>query len=385
MSGRKEQGRVPALRFPEFGGEWEKKTLGEIGPALMCKRIFKNQTTSKPGGNVPFYKIGTFGKKADAFISAPLYEEYREKYSFPKVGDILISASGTIGRLVVFDGKPSYFQDSNIVWLGNDEDRVTNEFLFFCYGRVRWQASDGGIIKRLYNSDLRQIRIFHPSLPEQRKIAAFLTAIDARLQQLRQRAALLEQYKKGVMQQIFSQEIRFRDEDGGDFPEWEERKLGEVAKVYQPKTISQSDLTETGYLVYGANGAIGYFSQYNHEQSQIAITCRGSTCGRVTFTKPKSWITGNAMVINVDDSMAGIKKFLYHSLTNDNFRYLITGSGQPQITGDIKKHKIHLPCLPEQLKIATFLTAIDQRITDVRTQIERTEDYKRGLLQQMFV
>ena len=103
--------------------------LGDIGKISMCKRILKSQTTDK--GDIPFYKIGTFGKKADSFISNELFEEYKTKYSYPKVGEILLSASGTIGRTVIFDGTPSYFQDSNIIWISNDESKVTNKFLFY--------------------------------------------------------------------------------------------------------------------------------------------------------------------------------------------------------------------------------------------------------------
>lgn len=121
--------RIPALRFPEFSGEWEEKKLGDIGRVAMCKRILKDQTL--PFGDIPFYKIGTFGKEADAFISTDLYKEYKSKYPHPKAGDVLISASGTIGRTVVYDGLPAYFQDSNIVWIDNDEQLVKNSFLYF--------------------------------------------------------------------------------------------------------------------------------------------------------------------------------------------------------------------------------------------------------------
>lgn len=121
------------------GVEYEK--LGDIGSVKMCKRILKSQTNSSNG--VPFYKIGTFGKKADSFISQKLFEEYKNKYSYPKKGDILISCSGTIGKTVIFDGKPAYFQDSNIVWLDNDERFVLNKYLYYCYQLQPWQIATG--------------------------------------------------------------------------------------------------------------------------------------------------------------------------------------------------------------------------------------------------
>ena len=143
--------RVPKFRFPEFenDGEWEEKKLGEVGQPLMCKRVFKDQTTTSTNNTVPFYKIGTFGREPDAFIPEAIFHEYKAKYSYPRKGDILISASGTIGRLVVFDGSPAYYQDSNIVWLGHIEEIVLNSFLYYFYSTITWQTSDGGIIKRL--------------------------------------------------------------------------------------------------------------------------------------------------------------------------------------------------------------------------------------------
>ena len=97
----------------------------------MCKRIFNHQTSET--GDIPFYKIGTFGKEADAYIPIDLFLEFKEKYPYPKKGEILMSASGTIGRTVVFDGSEAYFQDSNIVWIENNEELITNAFLFYVY------------------------------------------------------------------------------------------------------------------------------------------------------------------------------------------------------------------------------------------------------------
>jgi type I restriction enzyme S subunit len=132
------------------GVKW--MTLGEVGDVKMCKRILKSQT--KPNGEIPFYKIGTFGKNPDAFISQELYEQYAQKYPFPKKGDVLISASGTIGRTVVYDGKPAYFQDSNIVWIKNDKKIVSNKYLGHFYQIAKWYVSSGGTISRLYNDKI---------------------------------------------------------------------------------------------------------------------------------------------------------------------------------------------------------------------------------------
>ncbi|MBN6081222.1 restriction endonuclease subunit S [Aggregatibacter actinomycetemcomitans] len=154
---------------------WAKEKLiglGEIGSIRMCKRILKNQTSSI--GDIPFYKIGTFGKEPDAYISKELFQEYKQKYSYPKKGDILISASGTIGRTVVFDGKDAYFQDSNIVWVENDERIVLNKYLFHFYKIAKWGAAEGGTIQRLYNDNLRKVKIPVPPLEEQHRIVSIL-------------------------------------------------------------------------------------------------------------------------------------------------------------------------------------------------------------------
>ena len=151
-------------------------TLGDIGNVCMCKRIMKAETSSE--GDVPFFKIGTFGKEPDAYISKEKFDEYRQKYSFPKKGDVLISAAGTIGRTVIYDGKPAYYQDSNIVWLDNDETKVLNKYLFYYYQLQPWAVSTGGTIARLYNDNISKAKIAVPSLKEQRRIVSILDRFD---------------------------------------------------------------------------------------------------------------------------------------------------------------------------------------------------------------
>ena len=147
------------------------KSMGEIGKISMCKRIMKSQTSRS--GDIPFYKIGTFGKTADAYISRELYSDYKSNFPFPKKGDILLSASGTIGRTVVYDGKPAYFQDSNIIWLENDESQVTNKFLYHLYKITTWQT-EGGTIKRLYIDNFKRAKIPVPPLEKQKQIVSIL-------------------------------------------------------------------------------------------------------------------------------------------------------------------------------------------------------------------
>ena len=150
--------------------------LGSIGKVSMCKRIMKAETS--PDGDVPFYKIGTFGKKPDAYISREKFEEYRKAYSFPKKEDVLISAAGTIGRTVIYDGEDAYYQDSNIVWIDNDESVILNRYLFYCYQLQPWAVSEGGTIARLYNANISRAKISVPSIEEQKRIIAILDRFD---------------------------------------------------------------------------------------------------------------------------------------------------------------------------------------------------------------
>lgn len=161
--------------------------VGDIGKICMCKRIMKSQTNTVCG--IPFYKIGTFGKDADAYISKDVFEEYKKLYSYPKKGDVLMSASGTIGRTVVFDGKPSYFQDSNIVWVDNDEKKVLNSYLKYYYQIAKWETQ-GGTIKRLYNSLLASTEIIYPSLEKQQEIVDKLDTFEALISNIKQEIEL---------------------------------------------------------------------------------------------------------------------------------------------------------------------------------------------------
>jgi len=155
--------------------QWVSVTLGQIGRVAMCKRIFKEQTS--PNGDIPFFKIGTFGRNPDSFIDYKKFSEYRSKFSYPRTGDILISASGTIGKRVVFNGEDAYFQDTNIIWLEHDESKILNGFLYHLYSTVKWKT-EGGTISRLYNSNFLSTEVAIPPLDEQRAIAEILDSFE---------------------------------------------------------------------------------------------------------------------------------------------------------------------------------------------------------------
>mgnify|MGYP004438955783 CR=1 FL=1 len=190
----------PELRFPGFTDAWEQCKLGSLASVEMNKRIFKEQTTTN--GDIPFYKIGTFGSDADSFISRELFEEYKNKYPYPNIGDILISASGSIGRTVVYNGEDAYFQDSNIVWL-NHNGKIDNSFLLQFYNQVKWAGLEGSTIKRLYNKNILETNIALPKIEEQRLIGKFFTLVDSTITLHQRKLDHLQLQKKALLQQMF--------------------------------------------------------------------------------------------------------------------------------------------------------------------------------------
>jgi type I restriction enzyme S subunit len=221
---------------------WEIKKLGEIGKVSMCKRVFKEDTT--PDGDIPFYKIGTFGKSPDAFITKEKYDEFRSKFSFPKKGDILISASGTIGRRVRYDGEPAYFQDSNIVWIDNNEKQVLNDYLYRFYEICNWQSTKGATISRLYNDNLRQIEIpFPKSLSEQKQIVFLLDEAFAAIEKAKANAQQNLNNAKELLE-VFLHKYFTNKEEG-----WEVKRLKDVADYFNGLTYSPKDVNDKGIIV----------------------------------------------------------------------------------------------------------------------------------------
>ncbi|WP_407266739.1 restriction endonuclease subunit S [Tenacibaculum maritimum] len=193
-------------RLPGFSGDWVEKNLGEVGDVQMCKRIFSYQTSKT--GDIPFYKIGTFGKEPDAFIDWDLYQEFRKKYSFPKKGYLLISASGTIGRTVEYQGEDAYYQDSNIIWIDNDEKLITNKYLGYTLKIIKYNT-EGSTIKRLYNSIIKSSTFaLPPTLDEQKAIAKILSDMDTELEQLETKKAKYQQLKQGMLQELLTGNTR---------------------------------------------------------------------------------------------------------------------------------------------------------------------------------
>jgi len=373
---------VPKLRFSDFQDNWMPHRIMDIGKVSMCKRVFKEQTTS--AGDIPFFKIGTFGKLPDAFISSALYEEYRAKYSFPKVGDILISASGTIGRTVVFDGAPAYFQDSNIVWIDNDENLVLNKFLLYCYENTHWTTEDT-TIARLYNDNLKKIPIILPAIKEQQKIADFLTSVDNKIEQLSKKQELLGEYKKGLMQKIFRGELRFKADDGSEFPDWEEKKLGDVAKITTGSSNREDSGLDGQYTFFDRSEDIRTSERYLFDGKAVIVAGEGSSF-------PPKYFEGkfdlHQRTYAIMDFIEADTKFIFYLIDkhkNYLLRYAVGSTVKSLRLPIFQKMPVRLPLLEEQTKISNFLSSIDNKIEQVGEQLDKSKEFKKALLQQMFV
>ncbi|MEK5165809.1 restriction endonuclease subunit S [Paenibacillus sp. FSL R5-0527] len=388
---------VPKLRFKGFEDEWDNATLGDLGTVLMCRRIFEHQTSST--GEVPFYKIGTFGRTPDAFISRKLFSEYKEKYPYPKKGDILISAAGTIGRIVEYKGEDAYYQDSNIVWLNVTSDRLLNKYLYYYYQTIVWSKLEGGTVKRLYNKDLLDTKIHLPSIEEQQKIASFFSLLDQKIEKQQEKIEQLELFKKGMLQKIFSQEIRFKDENGQDFPEWDSELFEQVATNNSNKIIPQSKTNvpciELENIV-GNRGRINGFYLSQEQQSTKNEFAKGSVLfGKLRPYLKKYWyatfdgICSSEIWVLTSKSPRITNEFLYFIIQSDTFQQaanISSGSKMPRTEWDsIRSLEIPLPSIEEQKKIASFLFTLEEKISKEESKFESLIQLKNGLLQQMFV
>ncbi len=350
---------------------WQKVRLGDIGKPCMCKRVMKHQTTRY--GEIPFYKIGTFGNTADAFISKKLFLEYRTKYSFPKKGDILISASGTIGRAVIYDGKPAYFQDSNIVWIDNDETLVKNDFLFYVYSNVKWNTEYTTIL-RLYNDNFRNTLIPLPPLNEQIAIANILSGLDRYLCALDDLILKKEGVKKALSFELLSQRKRLK----GFNQAWQKVRLGDIAN-YLTSNLSAEQITQQGKIkVYDVNNFIGYTNTtFISDKPYISIVKDGSV-GRVRILPPKTNIlsTMGALIANHRTTT----EFLFYLLSNFDFKNFTSGSIIPHIYfKDYKEKTIFLPPLNEQSAIANILSDLDNEIASLKNKKRQFENIKKAL------
>ncbi|EOI98544.1 hypothetical protein UCS_02860 [Enterococcus faecalis EnGen0246] len=355
----------------------------------MNKRIFKEQTSES--GDIPFYKIGTFGATADAFISRELFETYKKKYPYPKIGDLLISASGSIGRVVEYKGNDEYFQDSNIVWLKHD-DRINNLFLKQFYSIVKWHGLEGSTIKRLYNKNILETTIHLPVFDEQEKIGTLFKQLDDIITLHQRKLEQLKELKKAYLQLMFPTKeervpkLRFADFEG----EWELCKLIGILDIIKGTQKSKSELSTnqnncTPYPVY--NGGInpsGYTNIYNRENA-ITISEGGNSAGFVNFVQEKFFSGGHnyTIVNNVTDTLF---LFFYLCSIQEEIMRLRVGTGLPNIQKPtLMNLEIQKTTDNEQKFIGLFLKNIDILITLTQNKLNQLKSLKKSYLQNMFI
>ena len=386
------QAKYPQLRFKGFTDPWEERKLGDLGSVAMNKRIFKEQTSDV--GDIPFYKIGTFGGTPDAFISRDIFEEYKSKYQYPEVGDILISASGSIGRTVVYQGYDEYFQDSNIVWLKHDQ-QLDNSFLKQFYSIVKWQGLEGSTIKRLYNKNILETKITLPSPEEQAQLGSFFKQLDDTIALHQRKLAKLKELKQGYLQKMFPQnaskfpQLRF----AGFADAWEQRKLGEEAQLTMGQSPNSENYTKNPddyILVQGnadmKNGRVVprvWTTQITKkaEKSDLILSVRapvgdiGKTDYDVVLGRGVAAIKGNEFIFQQLGKM---------KLTGYWTRYSTGSTFESINSNDIKDAKIMVPVEEEQQKIGAFFKQLDDTIVLHQRKLEKLQELKKGYLQKMF-
>lgn len=349
----------PSLRFPEFTGEWEYFSINDVCSEFKSGKNIKADLISS-NGNFPVYGGNGLRGYTSSYNHDGLY--------------VLIGRQGALcGNVRSVFGK-IYITEHAIAVAGNEKSDTN--FLHCLFLKMNLgQYSDQSAQPGLAVNKLLKLKVLLPSISEQIKIAKLLSLLDERIAVQSRLIDRLQSLMKGIRHRIIN-------EAKGKIV-----CLCEVSDIYQPQTISSADLTETGYPVYGANGIIGHYTSYNHEAEQVCITCRGNTCGGVNYTKSKSWITGNAMVVNVDRYQNIVsKRYLYHYLSNCDFNSIISGSGQPQIVrAPLAKFKIILPTVMQQYKIAHCLDVIQNKINVNSNILNLLIRQKQYLLRKMFI
>lgn len=384
--------------------KWKDKKLGDVGKVCMCKRIFANQTSNT--GEVPFFKIGTFGKEADAYISKGLYEDYKQRFSYPQKGDVLISAAGTLGRTIVFEGKDAYFQDSNIVWLATDKELLCNEYLYHYYKVIKWGASEGSTIARLYNGIICNTHIALPDVEEQKQIATVLSEIDELISLTEKQISKKKAIKQGAMQELLTGKRRLPGFNGA----WQVVKLEDICSKITDGSHESPPESDIGYYMPSVKDMRSTGFDYS-ECKKISYSdfkklerngCRPDA-GDVLIAKDGSilkyaFVQEKAENIVILSSIAIVTPhsdrvdsyFLAQYFRQQNFvEQVITsyksGTGVPRIV--LKRFKQIVLFIPEsvaeQAAIAKILVDMDIEITGLEKELAKYRQVKQGMMQQL--
>jgi type I restriction enzyme S subunit len=404
---------IPKLRFKEFEEEWENLKLNDL-TSLITKGTTPKKFTSS---GVNYVKIEglkgiNINKTKCLFIDKEIH--FKElKRSILQENDLLFAIAGaTVGKvgIVTSDILPANTNQAlAIIRLKNIEylDYILQILQSRVMKKYIYQSVSVGAQPNLNLEQIGNFKFNIPSVKEQQKIASFLTSVDTKIQQLTTKKQLLENYKKGVMQQLFSQQLRFKNDDGLDFPDWEEKKLGEVCKLQGGYAFKSNQFQKQGIPIIRISNIsnnnnfidkknIVYYkdfeinNNYILSKNDLIVAMSGATTGKASIynLNIKGFVNQRVGVFRPTKSL--LNKFLTQFVFSNNFskqldKVLVAGA-QPNISSnDIESFKINIPSLKEQQKIANYLSAIDTKIENVQTQIEKTQAFKKGLLQQMFV
>ena len=382
---------IPKIRFKEYNDNWIESKLGDFTNVLMCKRIFANQTSDSY--EIPFYKIGTIGGKADTFISRELFEEYKNKYNYPKKGEILITCSGTVGKCTIFDGNDSYYQDSNIVWLDNPKNVVDNGFLYYFLSNVDWSKLNSTTITRIYGENLRQLKIIYPeSKEEQTKIEKTLSLLDKKIEFQAKKIDNLKVLKNGILNKFFNSDINV-----------EKGLLEDYCTLSTAKSKVDLVNKDGNYYIMdmGTVNSDGYILRNK------PTCCTSDMLSYGDLIMPKDDIGGGLIIgktgfIDENDRYVlgdhvyllkthNINSLYLHYQINSRFinrqlKKKVTGSAQLGLkSSNILNQEILIHSQNEQLRIANILKLIDKKISLECDKFSKLCEYKKGLMQDMFV
>ncbi|MEQ6345442.1 restriction endonuclease subunit S [Vibrio cyclitrophicus] len=398
--------KIPEIRFKGFEGEWKQSSLGELGSVATNKRIFIHQTSLT--GDVPFYKIGTFGREPKLFISQELFDDYKKRYPFPEKGDLLFSVIGSIGRVVEYAGEDEYFQDSNVVWLKHD-GAIENSFLKQFYSIVEWEGIEGSTIKHLYNRTILGTKIQTPSREEQTQIGNYFQKLDTLINQHQQKHDKLSNLKKAMLEKIFPKqektvpEIRF-DGFSGD---WEEVTLGTNARFTKGRGYSKGDLVESGtpIILYGRlytkyQTVISQVDTFSEEKpkslksmgAEVIVPASGESpedIARASAVSKSGVILGGDLnVIYPNDKIT--PEFLALTISHGKPQKELSSKAQGKSVvhirnSDLESLLLKMPELDEQKTIASYFQKLDELINQHNQQITKLKNIKQACLDKMFV
>lgn len=385
--------KVPKLRFKEFSDEWEEKLYKNIFKINQGLQIAINERFLEPAKNRMFYITNEFLKK-DSKIK--YYIENPPLNVICNKDDILMTRTGNTGEVVT--NVEGAFHN-NFFKINYSKEKFNKYFICSLLKSNKIQKTilklaGTSTIPDLNHSDFYRIKSIFPTLEEQQKIADFLSSVDKKISLTEEKLELFREYKKGVMQKIFSQELRFKDSEGNDYPEWEEKRLEEVTEcldnLRKPLNSNEREKIKGNIPYYGANGIQGYINNYIFNEELVLLAEDGGNFDDY-LTKPiaqyvqgKSWINNHAHVLKGKKVLK--TKFLYFSLVHKDIRSFINGTSRSKLNkSNMLNIIILLPTVEEQHKIADFLSSIDSKIESIEKELERLKEFKKGLLQQMFV